>query len=207
MKKHLLIFLVPYILLLSFSCTVFKQVENISRLKFRLNSIGNFKIMGVDISNKNSARDFNVFDATKFLNGITQGTLPVSFNVNIDALNPNHGGGNPRQDLDIVNFKWRLFIDDKETINGNIPHPISVPGKGEATTFAIGMELDLYKFFRERGFVVDSYGDALIDLALKLGGLGDSPHRITIKAQPTVRSVFGNLTYPGEIDIVDREFR
>lgn len=178
-----------------------KQIENISRLKFRLDSIDNFSVMGVNISNKNSVRDFNVLDAAQFLNGITRGTLPVSFNIYIDALNPNDGDGYPRQDLDIVNFSWKLFIDYKETIAGNISNPISVPGRGEATRFPININFDLYKFFSDRGY------DGLIDLALKLGGLGGNAHRVTLKAKPTVKSIFGNITYPGEIDIIDREFR
>ncbi len=201
MKRKILIFFALTISISQISCSVLKQIENISRLKFKLDSIESFTIMGINISNKNSVRDFNVLDAAQFLNGITRGSLPVSFNLYIDALNPNDGGGYPRQDLDIVDFKWKLFIDEKETIAGNISNPISVPGRGEATRFPIGINFDLYKFFSERGY------DGLIDLALKLGGLGGNPHRVTLKAKPTVKSMFGNITYPGEIDIIDREFR
>jgi len=201
MKRRIILLIALILSISQLSCSVLKQIENISRLKFKLDSIGNFTVIGVDISNKRSVRDFNVFDAAQFLNGITKGTFPVSFNLYINALNPNDGGGYPRQDLDIVDFKWRLFIDDKETINGNISNPISVPGRGEATRFPIYINLDLYKFFNERGY------DGLIDLALKLGGLGGNAHRVTLKAKPTVKSMFGNITYPGEIDIIDREFR
>jgi len=201
MRNKVIIFIALIFSLSQFSCSVLKQIENISRLKFKLDNIGNFTVMGVNISNKSSVRDFNVLDAAQFLNGITRGTLPVSFNIYIDALNPNDGGGYPRQDLDIVNFSWRLFIDEKETIAGNISNPISVPGRGEATSFPLTINLDLYKFFSDRGY------DGLIDLALKLGGLGGNAHRVTLKAKPTVKSIFGNITYPGEIDIIDREFR
>lgn len=201
MRLRNTIFIALVFSLTQFSCSVLKQMENISRLKFKLDNIGNFTVMGVNISNKSSVRDFNVLDAAQFLNGITRGTLPVSFNIYIDALNPNDGGGYPRQDLDIVNFSWRLFIDEKETITGNISNPISVPGRDEATSFPLTINLDLYKFFSERGY------DGLLDLALKLGGLGGNAHRVTLKAKPTVKSIFGNITYPGEIDIIDREFR
>lgn len=201
MNNKILIFIALIFSLTQFSCSVLKQMENISRLKFKLDSIGSFTVMGVNISNKSSVRDFSVLDAAQFLNGITRGTFPVSFNLNINALNPNDGGGYPRQDLDIVDFKWRLFLDDKETISGNLSSPISVPGKGEATTFPITINLDLYKFFSDRGY------DGLLDLALKLGGLGGNAHRVTLKARPTVKSIFGNITYPDEIDIIDREFR
>ncbi|MCX8057425.1 MAG: hypothetical protein N3F03_07455 [Ignavibacteria bacterium] len=196
------IFVFSLISLLVFSsCSVFKQMTNISRLQFRLNNISDFTINGINISNKSSIKDFNVFDSAQLLNSISKGSLPVTFNLNIEAKNPNDGGGYPRQDLDIVDFKWRLLIDDVEAITGNIARPISVPGTGETTIFPITVQLDLYKLFRDRGF------DNLINLALALGGRNSNLSRVVLKATPTVQTPFGKITYPGEIDIIDKEFR
>lgn len=183
------------------SCSVVKQLTNISRLQFRLNSVSDFTINGINISNKTSIRDFNVFDSAQLLNSIAKGSLPVSFNLNIEAKNPNDGGGYPRQDLDIVDFKWRLIIDDVETLSGNIARPISVPGTGEIIIFPITVQLDLYKFFSDRGF------DNLINLALAIGGKNQNLSRIVLKATPTIQTPFGKITYPGELEIIDKEFR
>jgi len=183
------------------SCSIFKQITNISRLKFKLNGISGFTISGINLSAKSSIRDFNVFDSAQLLNSFTKGSLPVSFVLNIEAYNPNNGGGYPRQDLDIVDFKWRLIIDDVETLSGNIAKPISVPGTGETTIFPITIELDLYKFFRERGF------DNVINLALAIGGKNPNLSKIVLKAQPTIQTPLGKIQYPNEIDIIDKEFR
>jgi len=183
------------------SCSIFKQITNISRLKFKLNGISGFTISGINLSAKSSIRDFNVFDSAQLLNSFTKGSLPVSFVLNIEAHNPNDGGGYPRQDLDIVDFKWRLIIDDVETLSGNIAKPISVPGTGETTIFPITIELDLYKFFRERGF------DNVINLALAIGGKNPNLSKIVLKAQPTIQTPLGKIQYPNEIDIIDKEFR
>ena len=183
------------------SCSIFKQITNISRLKFKLNGISGFTISGINLSAKSSIRDFNVFDSAQLLNSFTKGSLPVSFVLNIEAHNPNDGGGYPRQDLDIVDFKWRLIIDDVETLSGNIVRPISVPGTGETTIFPITIELDLYKFFRERGF------DNVINLALAIGGKNPNLSKIVLKAQPTIQTPLGKIQYPNEIDIIDKEFR
>lgn len=198
-RKLLIIFLLFSISFIG--CSIFKQMTNISRLKFRLNSISDFAVNGINISNKSSIRDFNVFDSAQLLNSMSKGSLPVSFNLNVEAQNPNDGGGYPRQDLDIVDFKWRLIIDDVETLSGNIARPISVPGTGETTIFPITVQLDLYKFFRERGF------DNLINLALALGGKSQNLSRVVLKATPTLQTPFGKITYPGELEIIDREFR
>ena len=183
------------------SCSVIKQMTNISRLKFKLNGVSNFTLSGINLSNKSSLRDFGPFDSAQLLNNFAKGSLPVSFVLNIEAYNPNNGGGYPRQDLDIVDFKWRLIIDDVETLSGNIAKPISVPGTGETTIFPITIELDLYKFFRERGF------DNVINLALAIGGKNPNLSKIVLKAQPTIQTPLGKIQYPNEIDIIDKEFR
>lgn len=183
------------------SCSVIKQMTNISRLKFKLNGVSNFTLSGINLSNKSSLRDFGPFDSAQLLNNFAKGSLPVSFVLNIEAHNPNDGGGYPRQDLDIVDFKWRLIIDDVETLSGNIVRPISVPGTGETTIFPITIELDLYKFFRERGF------DNVINLALAIGGKNPNLSKIVLKAQPTIQTPLGKIQYPNEIDIIDKEFR
>ena len=102
--------------------------------------------------------------------------------------------------MKIKNLAWRLFIDSKETVTGNIGG-ITVPGIGQATNIPILMSLDLFKFFSDQGY------DGIINLALALGGRNGSSARITLKATPTVETVLGPITYPGEIDIIDREFR
>ncbi len=196
-----LVISVLLVLITLVGCSVFKQITNISRLKFKLHSVSDFTLYGINISNKSSIREFNVFDSAQLLNSIAKGSLPVTFNLNVEALNPNDGGGYPRQDLDIVDFKWRLIIDDVETLSGNIARPISVPGKGETTIFPITIQLDLIKFFGERGF------DNLVNLALAIGGKNQNLSRIVLKAQPTIQTPFGKIKYPGEIDIIDREFR
>lgn len=183
------------------TCSVFKQMVNISRLQFRLKGVSDFTINGINISSKSSIKDFNVFDSAQLLNLITKGSFPVSFNLNIEAKNPNDGSGYPKQDIDIVDFKWRLIIDDVETLSGNIGRPISVPGTGETTIFPIRIDIDLYKFFKDRGF------ENIVNLALALGGKNSNLQRVVLKAQPTIQTPFGKIKYPGELEIIDREFR
>jgi hypothetical protein len=63
------------------------------------------------------------------------------------------------------------------------------------------MSLDLIRFFRDTGY------QTLMNLAFALGGIHGSPARVTLKATPTVDTFLGPITYPGEITIVDKEFR
>ncbi len=200
-KKIIFIsFIITYILIFS-SCAIFKQAVNISRLKFKLSSISNFTLSGISISQKASLRDFSILDVTQLMNNFQKGIFPVSFTLNIEAYNPNTEGGFSRQNIDIYDFKWSLIIDSIETVSGNIEKPISVPGTGETTIFPIRVELDLVKFFKDHGF------DGIINLALGLGGKNSNLQRIVLKAQPTIMTPLGKIKYPGEINIVDKEFR
>ena len=80
----------------------------------------------------------------------------MRFNVlNVDAKNPNDGtGGYKKSDATLQNFKWRLFLDDKETISGDIDQPVVVPGTGDVTTIPLRINIDLMKFFKDE-FVRD----------------------------------------------------
>ncbi len=194
------------VILLSFTffyigCTVMQQMTNISRLKYKLDSVSNFQLSGINLENKKSISDFSVIDGAKLLSAYSKGSLPVSFNLNVLENNPNDGGGYPAQDLDIVDFKWRLLIDNVETIAGNIASPIRVPGKGESTKFALSINLDLLQYFNNKGY------DGLINLALKLGGQDSRPANIKLRVQPTIRTFLGDMKYPNELEIVDTEFR
>lgn len=201
MKKYLLFSLIIISAIISYNCSAVQQMVNISRLKYKLDGVSDFKLSGISIDNKTSLKDFSVMDGMKLVNAFSSKSLPASFNLNILALNPNDGGGYPAQDLDITDFKWRLFIDNVETISGNIASPIKVPGTGQATKFSLTINLDLFKFFNDKGY------DGLINLALKLGGASKNTANIKLYAKPTVRTMFGDLTTPNEIEIIDVDFR
>lgn len=201
MRKLFIASLVLSLVISGIQCSVYETLTNVSRLKFKVGAVNGFQINGVSLSGKSKLADFNALDAIKLTAAFTQGSLPASFVLNVDAKNPNDGtGGYKKSDATIQNFKWRLFLDDKETISGELNEPLVVPGTGEVTTIPIKINLDLMKFFKDKGY------DSIINLALALGGVQGSSSRVTLYATPTVSSPLGNITYPGELKLVDTEF-
>jgi hypothetical protein len=177
-------------------------MQNVSRLKFKLNTINNLQLTGVELSNKRSIKDLNAVEILKISSAVAKGALPLSFTLHINALNPNNGtGGYPRTDLKLNSFPWRLLIDNKEIVTGNITSPISVPGVGETVDFPLQINFDLYKFFKDKGY------EGLVNLALKLTELGGSAVDVKLAAQPGISSPIGTITYPGELMIVHNEYR
>ncbi len=198
MKK---IILIAGIVTLIVSCSVYETFVNLSRLQFKLGSVNNFEINGIDLSNKSKLDDFKLNDILNLSSMFASGKFPVSFTLNVDAKNPNDGtGGYKATDATIQSFPWRLMIDNKETISGNIDKPVSVPGTGEVMTIPIVISFDLVKFFNDLGY------ESFINLALMLGGKDGSSTRLTLYANPVVNTILGNISYPGEIKIVDRSF-
>lgn len=201
MKRFFSIAILLSLVISGIQCSVYETMTNLSRLQFKVGNVNGFQINGVSISNKSKIADFNALDLINLSSAFAQGTLPASFVLNVDAKNPNDGtGGYKKSDATLQNFKWRLFLDGKETISGDIDKPLVVPGTGEATTIPLRINIDLMKFFKDKGY------ESIINLALALGGNQGSSSKISLYATPTVSSPFGNITYPGEIKLVDTEF-
>jgi hypothetical protein len=183
------------------SCSVYETFVNLTRLQFKLDKVSNFELNGINLSNKKSISDFSPQEILNISGMFASGKFPVSFVLNVDAKNPNDGtGGYKSTDATIQSFPWRLLIDDKETVSGNISQPISVPGTGEVTIIPITVQMDLIEFFQNEGY------QSLINLALILGGKNGSTSKLTLYADPVVKTPLGNISYPGEVKIVDYSF-
>ncbi len=185
------------------SCSVLKEfgqaVTNLSRCSFKLEGISDFRLAGISLSGKSA---FSLIDAGQALANFGRGELPATFTLNIAAQNPNTGaGGTTRSTATMTSFAWNLRLDDTPTIEGDIAQPIEIPGTGQKAIIPLRMNLDLFKFFKDRGY------DKIVNLAFALGGAQGSTSRVTLRARPTIRTDYGPLTYPGEIDIIDEEFR
>lgn len=189
------------ILSLLSGCSILKTMENISRLKYKIHSAADYKILGIDVKGKKSIKDFNSIEMLKLSSGLLKGTLPLTFILNIEARNPNDGsGGYPRTDLTLESFPYKLFVNEKEVITGNISQPLNVPGIGESTLIKLNIEFDLAKSVKEKSL------DDVLSLLLNLGGLGGSTSNLKLLVKPVVGTPVGSINYPNEITIVDKTF-
>jgi hypothetical protein len=199
MRKVFLIFVLSAIIIAG--CAVLNTFQNIARLKYRIQSTENYRVNGVQVDNKRSIKDFSPVEMLKLTSGIVKGSLPATFTINIEAVNPNDGkGGNPRTDLSIVKFPWRLFLNDKEIVDGNISSPVYVPGKGESVIIPIQVQTDIIKLVKEKSI------EDIITLLQKLGGIHGTTSKIKLLVKPSLGTPIGNIEYPDEITIADKSF-
>lgn len=186
-----------------FSCSGVKDtIENAERLKFKLGKVDGFNLGGVKINNMNSIKDLNLLDGANLLSSFSSGKLPAKFTVNLIAKNPDtYPGGTKESSSLIKGLDWRLLIDSKEIISGAIDKTIEIPGVGKSTTIPIPISVDLFELFGNGGY------ENIMNLALSIGGKSGNSSRLTLKIKPTIDTFLGGISYPGEIDVIDKEFR
>ncbi|TNE35137.1 hypothetical protein EP342_02080 [bacterium] len=185
------------------SCKTLNQIKdsviNLQRLEFKLDNVNNFRLAGVDLSKIKSVSDLSVMDGIKLTKAFAEKKLPAQFVLNVAANNPNDGtGGSKQSAATLTSLDWKLYIDNKETIAGNINKEIVIPGTGQSETIPLVMNIDLYQFFGNKGY------EDIINLALAIGGQGGSASRLKLDALPTVKTPIGNINYPNRITIVDK---
>jgi hypothetical protein len=184
------------------SCGVYNSLMNLSKLKFKLGSVNNFKVGNISVNNKSKLSDFGAIDILKLTSEVVAGNFPVTFTVNVLAQNPNSSSNSSSNlsDISLEAFPWTLYLNGKQTISGNISSPVQVPAVENATVIPLEMKLDLLDFFQDDGL------NNLIDLALSLGGKKGSTTKVKIVAEPLLGTPLGNMSYPTPLTILDTSF-
>lgn len=203
MKKLFFYCLILFIPIIISSCSgVNKTIENAQRLQFKLGKVDGLDIAGVNLSNVKSLNDVNILQGANLLAAFASGRLPTTFTVNLIAKNPDtYPGGDAESSSLIKSLDWRLLIDNKNIINGAITQPITIPGVGKSATIPIPISIDLLEIFANNSY------ENIMNLALAIGGKSGTSSRLTLKIKPTIDTFLGGISYPGEIDVIDKEFR
>jgi len=72
-----------------------------------------------------------------------------------------------------------------------------VPGGNKTSIIALDIGMNLMEFFSNSNL------ESIVNLALKLGGGKGSTSHIKLIARPVLDTPLGNISYPGELTIVD----
>lgn len=192
--------------LLAQSCAALNDMAsalaNLQRLQFKIGAVRDFRLLGIDVGGKTKLGDLGTADALRVVQSYSSKKMPVSFVLDVLAVNPNDGtGGTARTAGTLTALECRLLIDGRPTVTGNIDSPMEIPGTGRETVIPVRLSLDLFEFFGEKRY------EDLVGLALAIGGRGGSPARLSLDAQPTVSTPLGPIAYPGRLTIVSTEFR
>ncbi len=181
------------------SCATLNALAGLNRIQFKLNEVRSVRLAGIDLSNKHRVTDFGLMDAASLLSAFRSGRFPLTFTLNVLAKNPNKPNGASLNALQVTDLPWRLLLNGKETISGNIAAPVAVPPGGSTEVIPLEVSMDLKQFFADKGY------DEIVELALALSGQG-GVSQVQLKATPEMGTPIGRIRYPGELTIVSTQF-
>lgn len=178
------------------------SLMNVKPLQFKIRSITGMRIGSIDIASKSSLTSFSLQEALTLKNLVAAKSLPVTFVLTVDAMNPNSGvNGLKSVPLTLEDLQWRLLIDGRPTITGGLQRPLEIAGNNGTTSIPLTVSMDLMQTFSDRDL------QSLVNLACSLGGANGSTASVALDALPVVSSPLGKLSSDKRIMIIDKEFR
>ena len=167
------------------SCNFLKEISTLGKCEFRVTTLEDPEIAGVDVSQIRSFTDLSFVDMGIISASFLKGDLPLSFTLNVEARNPNPA-------MAALNgLEYLAFIDDVEVARGNLDSRIEIPANGGVTTIPLRLNTDLIDILKK-----DSR-QALVNFGLNLADAGNRPTRVSIKVKPTILVGAMEINYPG----------
>ena len=188
LKKTLIILFVTMGLA---SCDVLNQVAqmaNFANCSFDFNSLNQIQMLGIDLSKGMTSENLNVTQGLALVNAISNKTLPVSFNVNLDVKNPNSIAAS------MAKMDYIISLNGKEVVSTTLNQSVNVPAIS-TNVVTIPIRTDLFQLFSGES------ADAIVNLAFKLAGASSNPVNIGIKVKPYITIGNQQLAYPDYISI------
>lgn len=173
-------------------CTTLKELAALRDVDFSLDSVTDVHLADVELRRGMAYSDLSVIDIARLGRELAANKMPLSFNLNIGALNPAENTVQAR----LVRLDWTLLLEDRETVSGVFSDEVVLP-PGQVQRIPFGVELDLIQFF-------GSNLRDLADLALAISNQGGAPKNVKLRAIPTVDTPLGPIRYPEAITIVNR---
>ncbi|MCX6243545.1 MAG: hypothetical protein NTU98_02475 [Bacteroidetes bacterium] len=186
------LFLLLTFMVFSNRCGVVQQTQQMANLvncDFRIASVQNLMLAGVNIQNVQSLKSLNLMDAAKIMTAVAGSSFPLTFQLNIEGKNPNSSPAGMNK------MMWILLIDNIQMTSGSVNNRFTIPPNNGTANIPLQININLKQVLQGKSL------DAIANFAFNLAGVGNKPTRITAKIQPTI--MIGNtpLTYPGYITI------
>lgn len=191
MNKLVLLVSATFILVFA-SCDVVNQVSqmsNLAKCDFRLESVQQLNLAGVNVQNVQEISDLSMFDAGKLALAATSQQFPLDLTLNVEARNPNPAAAG------MTKIDWILLIDDIEMTRGILDRQVTIPGNNGTAIIPMQMHVDLKKALSGKS------ADAVINFGLNLAGTGNKPTRFTVQLKPSITVNGFPITYPGYLNV------
>lgn len=173
------------------SCDVLTQVAqmaNFANCSFNFNNVNQIQMLGINLSKGMTKESLNISQGLALVNAITNRTLPVTFNVNLDVKNPNSIAAS------MAKMDYILTLNGKQVISTTMNQAVSVPANS-SNTISIPITTDLFQLFSGES------AEAIVNLAFKLAGASSEPVNVGLKVKPYITINNQQLAYPDYISM------
>ena len=173
------------------SCEVLNQVAqmaNFANCTFDFNSVNQIQMLGINLSNGMTRENLNITQGLSLVNAISNRSLPVTFNVNLDVKNPNSIAAS------MAKMDYILTLNGKQVVSTTMNNSVNVPANS-SNTISIPVTTDLFELFSGES------ADAIVNLAFKLAGASSDPVNVGIKVKPYINIGNQQLAYPDYISL------
>jgi hypothetical protein len=173
-------------------CSVIRQIQEtkaFARCEFRLSTVENITLAGLNVQNIKSTRDLSLMMASKFASALVQPQLPLNLTLNVEVKNPN------AETASLNRLEWRMFIDDNELLTGLVDKKVVVPANNGVSILPLQISVDLKKALSGRS------AEAMGNFALNLAGEGNKPTRFMLRIKPTIDVLGFQVEYPDYFDV------
>jgi LEA14-like dessication related protein len=190
--KRTILFSALSLLIFISACDVMNQVSqmsNLAKCDFKLQSVQQLNLAGINVQNVKKISDLSLFDGAKLASAVANQQFPLDFTLNIEAKNPNP---NP---AGMTRIDWILLIDDVEMTRGILDKQVTIPANNGLAVIPMQMHVDLKKALSGKS------ADAIINFGMNLSGSGSKPTRFTLQMKPTITIGGFPITYPGYLNV------
>ncbi len=173
------------------SCDVLTQVAqmaNFANCTFDLNSVNHIEMLGINLSKGMSRENLNISQGLALVNAISNRSLPVTFNVNLDVSNPNSIAAS------MAKMDYILTLNGKQVVSTTMNNSVNVPAKSSSMV-TIPVTTDLFQLFSGES------ADAIVNLAFKLAGASSNPVNVGLQVKPYITVGNQQLAYPNYITL------
>ncbi len=172
-----------------YSCATLMQMANIVNCDFRMKSVSQTKLVGINIEDKSSFKSLGLMDIGKLTNAYINKNIPLSFQLNVEAKNPN------TTPAIMSKFDWILTIDDIEMTRGTNNEQVSIPGNNGTSIIPMQLSFNIFEILKNES------KDALLNFAFNLADASNKPTRIGLKLKPTINVGQVPISYPDYLTV------
>lgn len=173
------------------SCRTVRELKALSKCQFRIASLVNARLAGINVQNIRSFSDLNFSQAAKVTSAYLAGNLPLEFTLNVEVKNPNS------QLAALNRLDWIAMYNDIELVNGVVNQRVAVQPNGGVASIPLGIRCNVKQVLQKLG------QQKALESSFELADERNRPKRVALRLKPsiTVSKSGKSIPYPGYITV------